>query len=166
MRYCYAAMMFLLLLPALVMADPQLSYSGSDLSSGTGTMTITCSDGLGGSLWELDIKRMSSSYYAIINRFDDHTDSGAYNYAESYDFGYGLFVGHRKSGTAGTSSYSGTFTELHKDTDYYSYKITMTKTTDGLNQWRQETVYRINPATEQGTQITAESTVTNISGAD
>jgi len=148
-------------------AAASLSYSGADLSSGTGTMTITCSDAGVGNLWALDIKRISFSYLVILSRFDDLKDGGNYNYGENnYDWGYGFFVCHKKPGTSGSDTYTGTFTQLHKDADYYSFKMTVVKTTSGVEQWQQVTTYTIHPSADTGTQFTASSTVTNTSGQD
>ena len=88
-----------------------LSYSGDDISQGNGTLTITCSG-----LWELDIKRLSTNRLVQMVRFDDLTDDGSYNYADSYDWGYGLLMAHKKPG----SGVEVTFTELHKGSDYYT----------------------------------------------
>ncbi|HOI54868.1 MAG TPA: PKD domain-containing protein, partial [Phycisphaerae bacterium] len=139
-----------------------LSYSGADLSQGTGTMTIRCTDAVSGDLWDVDVRRVSAGYIVYMPRFDDLTDSGYFNYAPGLgDSTSGLFTAH-------TKYYSGvfdvSFEELYKGTDYYQYAVTCRRMATGVEQWRTVTTYTINPATTTGTQWTAQVVFTNTSG--
>jgi len=129
-----------------------LTYSGDDIASGPGTMTIRCAQGERG-LWELDLVREARGREVLIKRFDDLTDRGDFNYAPPVGNQHSLFVVHKASAIV-----AGSLVELHKGEDYYELLFTEFSGTI-------VTTYRINAAGAAGTRIVARRTLVNVGGA-
>lgn len=131
-------------------AHAGLTYSGADISAGTGTMTVTAMSGPT-VLWELDITRTSGAGGAPIIQLSRFTDGGSFNYAGPVGLGKGLWT---------VEGNKGTFSELGKTGSAYSFQLYQAGSTFDVT-----TAFTINAPTGAGTQWTAVNTVTNISGA-
>jgi len=150
----------------------ELTYGGADISAGNGTMTITCSSTTPGeNVWQLTLVRNTNSggYGAKITAFNDLTDVADFNYAAS---NWGLFLCNwlRDDGHGITL----VFEELAKTADMYQWRLTSVKGwtdpdppyTVYENALTATYLYTINAATETGTVITCERTLTNTSGVE
>ena len=65
----------LLFVGATAYGQATLTYSGDDISLGSGNLTITCSDPSAGSLWEVVVNRGTVNKIVSISKFDDLTDT-------------------------------------------------------------------------------------------
>ena len=161
MKRSMVAMMVVLMLGAGTGAAT-LSYSGSDLSSGDGTMTIKCTCPQAGDLWELDLVRSTANagQGGRITRFDDLTDSGSFDYAGLGSYGMFHCNWIRNDG----ASYTQTFTEVTKTSSMYQYRVTSVTQYDEEDATETTYLYTLNASTSEGTQFTCERSFENISG--
>ncbi|NLX57826.1 MAG: hypothetical protein GXY74_01915 [Phycisphaerae bacterium] len=165
MRYL-SGVVLLLMVSSVGWGATTLSYTGDDISSAAGTMTVTCTDTVLGDLWSLQLKRQTVNMVAQIISFRDLQDGGTFNYADAATWGQSMFTMHPPAGGFAGGTIAATFTELHKSTDYYSYKVTTVFTKGGAQKWTEETTYVVNPSTTSGTVFTAQAVLTNTSGGD
>lgn len=131
-------------------AQAGLTYSGADLSTGPGTMTVTAMDGAA-TLWVLDLTRTTGAGGSPILQLSRFTNGGTFNYAAPVGIGKGLWT---------IEGNLGTFSELGKTGSSYSFQMSTTGTTFGVT-----TAFTINEPTALGTHWTALHTVTNVSAA-
>jgi len=131
-----------------------LSYSG-DIDAVPEGLTITCANG-GSDVWSVNIRSKADQYGAVIQTFDDLTDTGDFSYADRNGW-----TGMLQSNQSYSATYNElTFTELHKGADYYQYEVLMTRTSGGYT-FTISNVYTLNPATASGTQWTIAQTMVN-----
>jgi len=128
-------------------ANGGLIYSGADLASGTGTMTITATEG-GQMLWEIDLRRVTTTK-TLIERFV--LEPNGFNYSAPGGNGPGLWQ---------VGGNTGAFTEVTKDAGTYQFSFS---STSGV--WQYDTTITINSPTVAGTSWTATRTVTNTGDA-